>query len=163
MIPVDGGRNNVYATAISMEKLRDLSNRIAAKHVIYVMDSCYSGLGFTRGIVRKAPGTPSNRFIEKVTSQRAVQMITAGGEGEQSIEVGGAGLFTSYFLRAIGGEADMDSDGFVTLSEIGTFVKPGVTRGSDGRQTPQFGSVDGSGEVVLQLGPLQARGPQGAR
>ena len=47
--------------------------------------------------------------------------------------------------------ADFDGDGFVTASELGTYVKPQVSAASDQRQTPQFGTLQGSGEVVFQL------------
>jgi len=148
IIPVDGDTTQLYATAISMDKLRDLSNRLPARQVYYAMDSCYSGLGFVRGIsmVPKATG-----YVRKVTSMRSVQMITAGHDGEQAIEVGGQGLFTTYFLRALGGEADFDSDGYVTASEIGTFVRPQVSTASNLRQTPQFGTLEGQGEVVFPI------------
>jgi hypothetical protein len=73
-----------------METLRDLSNRLPAKHVYYAMDSCYSGLGFTRGIGTR-PSTEN--FIDIVTSRRAVQMMTAGQEGEQALEGSGEVVF----------------------------------------------------------------------
>jgi len=78
-------------------------------------------------------------------------MITAGAENEQALERGGQGLFTHYFLRAIRGEADFDGDGFVTASEIGTYVRPLVTHASKSRQTPQFGSLEGAGEVAFPV------------
>jgi TPR repeat protein len=146
IIPADADRRNVFATAISMDTVRDLSNRIPAKHVFYAMDSCYSGLGLTRGISR-IPGTPD--YIRKVVRDRAVQMITAGSEGERAIESGGYGLFTTHFLRALEGAADLDGDGFVTASEIGAYIRPEVTRASRSRQTPQFGTLEGAGEVVF--------------
>ena len=86
----------------------------------------------------------------KLASKRAVQMITAGAENEQVIERGTRGLFTTYFLRAIEGEADFDDDGWVTASEIGTWVKPQVSNASQNQQTPQFGSLQGNGEVVFR-------------
>jgi len=149
VIPVDGTTDGVFSTAISMQELRKLADRLSAKHVYYAMDSCYSGLGFTRGIsvVRKS----SSDYIGKVTAMRAVQMVTAGMEGEEAIEQDGAGLFTSSFLRALEGAADYDDDGWVTASEIGLFVRPDVTSRSKARQTPQFGTVEGQGEVVFRV------------
>lgn len=148
IIPVDSEREDVFATAISMDTLRDLSNRLPAKHVYYAMDSCYSGLGFTRGaaVIPKTAG-----YLEKMTSRRAVQMITAGAEGEEAMEIGGQGLFTTKFLEALRGEADFDSDGVVTASEVGTFVRPSVTNTSNQGQTPQFGTLEGTGEVVFNV------------
>ncbi len=146
IIPVDGTTDGVFSSAISMETLRDLSNRVPAKHVYYAMDSCYSGLGFTRGLT---PVSPSDGYIAKITSHPVVQMITAGMEGEEAIERGGQGLFTSYLLRALDGEADMNDDGVVTSGEIGNFVRPGVTNASGQRQTPLYGTIDGNGEVAF--------------
>ncbi len=148
IIPADADTESVFSTGISMEKLRDLSNRIEAKHVYYAMDSCYSGLGFTRGI---SIFDKSEGYVDKLTSLRAVQMVTAGMEGEEAIEIGGEGIFTTEFIKAIRGRADGDGDGFVTASEIGAFVRPKVTRDSDTRQTPQFGTIEGTGEIVFEL------------
>jgi ankyrin repeat protein len=148
IVPVDAHPNQVFATAISMDTLRSISSRLPAKQVYYAMDSCYSGLGFTRGIALKAD--PGEDYIRKVTSQRAVQMITAGADGEQALERGGQGIFTRYFLRALSGEADYDGDGWVTASEIGTYVRPHVTAASSSRQTPRFGTLEGSGEVAFR-------------
>ncbi len=148
IIPADGDTRGVYSTAISMQQIRDLSNRLPAKHVYYAMDSCYSGLGFARGI---AISPAVDRYFEKVTSKRVVQMITAGQEGEQAIERGGRGIFTSYLIEALSGDADYNADGFVSASEIGAYVPPAVTQATGGQQTPRFGTLEGSGEVVFDL------------
>ena len=133
-----------------MQTLRELSSRLPAKHVYYAMDSCYSGLGFTRGI---AVSAGRNDYIDKLTTRRAVQMITAGQEGEIVVERGGRGIFTTYFLRALEGEADFNGDGFVTASEIGAYLPPAVTKAADSRQTPKWGTLEGTGEVVFGLPP----------
>ena len=148
IVPVDASTRDVFATAISMEKIRDLSQRIPAKHLYYAMDSCYSGLGLTRGIAVQRSG---GNFVQEATSRRAVQMMTAGGQGEQAIEVGGRGVFASYLLEAMSGAADANADGYVSASEIGSFVRPRVAGASSGRQNPQFGTLDGGGEVVFQI------------
>jgi uncharacterized caspase-like protein len=150
LIPSDGDMQDVFSSAISMDTVRDLSKRTPAKHVYYAIDSCYSGLALTRGIARRGSSAPSV-YLQKITSVPAVQIITAGSEGEQAVEIGGQGLFTSYLLRALSGEADYDGDGAVTASEIGAFVKPQVTLASDNRQTPQFGTMEGGGEVVFLI------------
>jgi hypothetical protein len=148
LIPVDADTDDVFSTAISMDTVRDLSKRTPAKHVYYAIDACYSGLALTRGITRPGSGPP-DIYLRKITSVPAVQIITAGADGEQAIEIGGQGLFTSYLLRAMGGEADFNHDGAVTASEIGAYVKPQVTNASRNQQTPQFGTMEGSGEIVF--------------
>lgn len=149
IIPVDGNPQHVFSTGIPMRQLRELTNRLPAKHVYYAMDSCYSGLGFTRGIglVKKS----SSNYIDKVTSLRSVQMVTAGGEGEEVLERHGRGIFTTSFIAALSGEADLNNDGYVTANEIGTFVTPRVTEASDAQQTPQSGRLEGEGEIAFKL------------
>ncbi|MDP3920878.1 MAG: caspase family protein [Candidatus Omnitrophota bacterium] len=150
IIPVDGDITNYFTTAISMDQIRALSRRIPAKHMLYMMDACYSGLGFTRaaGI---DPGI--NGYIQKITGMRSIQMITAGGKGEQVMEREGHGVFTEYLLRGLDGEADRDNDNVVTASELGAFLKPQVSRASNNLQTPQFGRLDGEGDVVFVVKP----------
>ena len=91
------------------------------------MDSCYSGLGLNRsyGVSPNLSG-----YIRKVASARVVQIVTAGGRGEQVIEKEGHGLFTAYFLKAIGGEADINSDEVVTGTELGAYLRPKVSDAS---------------------------------
>jgi len=149
IIPVDGDPGRVFSTGIPMHQLRELTNRLPAKHVYYAMDSCYSGLGFTRGIGLVKKGT--SNYIDKVTSLRSVQMVTAGGEGEEVLEREGRGIFTTHFLDALSGEADLNGDGYVTANEIGTYVIPRVTSASDAQQTPQSGRLEGEGEIAFKL------------
>lgn len=149
IIPSDATIEGVFSTAIPMQQLRDLTNRLAAKHVYYAMDSCYSGLGFTRGLGIIKPGVDD--YIDKVTSLRSVQMVTAGGEGEEAIEENGEGIFTRSLLDALDGKADANGDGWVTATEIGAYVAPRVTIETGARQSPQSGRLEGEGEIAFQI------------
>jgi uncharacterized caspase-like protein len=146
IIPVDAETGSYAATAISMEQIRSLSSRIAAKHIFYVMDSCYSGLGLNRS-TGVWPGISD--YLRKVSGMRVVQIITAGGQGEQVQEREGHGLFTSYFLKAIGGDADLDKDNVVTGTELGAYLRPTVSNASRQAQTPLFGRLEGEGEFLF--------------
>lgn len=149
IIPVDGDIRNYYSSAISMAQVREFSKRIPAKHIYYVIDACYSGLGLSRSGPRFSPSMKG--YLKKVTSLPAVQMITAGGKGEQVLEADGHGLFTEYFLNGIEGQADADDDGVVTASELGAYLRPSVSKASEQKQTPLFGSLEGEGEFVFFL------------
>ncbi len=146
IIPVDADPLNYSSTAVSMGQIRSLSSRIRAKHLLYVMDSCYSGLGLNRS-VGVWPGVSD--FLRKVASMRVVQIITGGGQGEQVQEREGHGLFTAYFLRAIAGEADIDKDNVVTGTELGAYLRPTVSNASRQAQTPLFGRLEGEGEFLF--------------
>ncbi len=146
IIPVDCPASDYFSSAISMSSIRELSDMISAKHVYYVIDACYAGAGFNKssGLDLQTRG-----YLEKVTSSRAVQMVTAGGAKEQAEERNGHGVMTSYFLSGLAGEADNDNDGVITASEMGAYLKPQVSRKTENRQTPQYGRLDGEGEVVF--------------
>ncbi len=146
IIPVDAESDSYASTAISMEQIRSLSSRIAAKHIFYVMDCCYSGLGLNRS-AGVWPGISD--YLRKVSAMRVVQIITAGGQGEQVQEKEGHGLFTSYFLDAIKGEADLNKDNVVTGTELGAYLRPMVSNASRQAQTPLFGRLEGEGEFLF--------------
>ncbi|MBW1780602.1 MAG: caspase family protein [Deltaproteobacteria bacterium] len=149
IIPVDGDVSNYGATAISMDQIRSLSSRIPAKHILYAMDSCYSGLGLNRsgGVSPKI-----SDYLRKISSMRVVQIITAGGKGEQVQEKGGHGLFTTYFLNALRGEADFNKDNVVTGTELGAYLRPTVSNASAQAQTPLYGRLEGEGEFLFFIG-----------
>jgi len=145
IIPVDCPKSDYYANAISMTKLKEISESIKAKHVLYIMDSCYSGVGLvTRG--------DDEDFLIDMTKDPCVYMITAGKAGELAIETEGHGIFTRYVLRGMDGEADYDKNGVVSSTELGLYCSKWVSHDAkelNTKQTPQFGRLDGEGEIVF--------------
>ena len=58
IVPVDADLPNFQSQAISMTNFQDVSEAIPAKHVLFVMDACYSGLALTRGAAAGRPRLP---------------------------------------------------------------------------------------------------------
>jgi peptidoglycan/xylan/chitin deacetylase (PgdA/CDA1 family)/uncharacterized caspase-like protein len=139
IVPADADLQNYQGKAISMTNFQDISEAIPAKHIFYVMDSCYSGLALTRG----SAGRPDN-FLREVSRRIARQMLTAGGAEEQVADNGphGHSIFTWTLLQGLEGQADLNNDGIITASELASYVSPAVS--SVSRQTPAFGSLAGS-------------------
>jgi uncharacterized caspase-like protein len=146
LIPADGDLDNLYAKSIPMNVVADISQRIPAKHILFLMDACYSGLAFARSspLSSQSPG-----YLEKITGARARQIITAGGAGEQVFERDGHGLFTKRFLEALDRGGDLNGDGVLTAFELGHYLRSTVSTESANRQTPVFGTLDGEGEFVF--------------
>jgi peptidoglycan/xylan/chitin deacetylase (PgdA/CDA1 family)/TolA-binding protein len=146
IIPVDADLQNYQGKAISMTNFQDISEAIAAKHLFYVMDSCYSGLALTRGAAGR-----SDNFLREVSRRVARQMLTAGGADEQVADNGphGHSVFTWTLLQGLEGRADLNNDGAITASELAAYVGPAVSGVS--KQTPAFGSLAGSegGEFIF--------------
>ena len=149
ILPVDADSSDLAGTAISMEQLRSLSSLIPAKHILFAMDSCYSGLGLSRSTGSSAVATG---FLRKVGFLRSVQIVTAGGKGEQAQERAGQGLFTRFFLKALEGAADINKDNVVTGTELGAYLRPNVSDASNQAQTPLFGRLEGEGEFLFFIG-----------
>ena len=139
ILPVDVNIKDLYSSAISMKELRGLTARIPAKHVLYVFDSCYSGLGLTRSINYNASKKDLDLYLSELAGKRAVYMITAGKADEVAREVQGHGLFTLQFLDGIAGAADNDpKDGIVQSSELGKFIAQKVSGDTGKDRTPNM-------------------------
>ena len=147
ILPIDANLKELYATAISMEELRDLTRLIPAKHVLYAFDSCYSGLGLTRAATAHSP-----EYLTTLAGKRAVYMITAGKKDETVREVGGHGIFTLHFLDGIAGAADTNpKDNVVQASELGVYLANAVSKDTENEQNPQHGLLEGDGDFLFPL------------
>jgi hypothetical protein len=138
LVPVDGDKTDLYLSAIKMEELRTLSLLSEAKHILYLVDACYGGIASVGARGLDANSTPD--YINKITQDKARQMISAGGRGEQVIEKSewGHSAFTKNLLSGLrDSKADTDSDGIITAQELGTYLKRKVTIDSDNQQTPK--------------------------
>lgn len=150
IVPADSDPQQVSVDAIPMTDLQNIAESLNAKHLLFVMDACYSGLGLTRG-----GGTTA--FLRENARRIGRQMLTAGGADQMVADGGpnGHSVFTWTLLQALGGKADLNGDGMITATELAAYVAPAVS--SVSQQTPAFGSLPGSegGEFVFQL-PAEA-------
>lgn len=144
--PVDAD-DNYKGTAISMSSIHQLLLKYKAKHILFVFDSCYSGLGLQRA------GTLSRKsaFIRTASSKKAVQIITAGGKNERSIERGGHGIFTRAVLDEFEHfTVDNNKINYLVASDIAQAVRKKVTQKTNGRQNPVYGWVKGEGDFIFE-------------
>lgn len=148
IVPFDADTQNFQGQSISMTNFQDISESIPAKHVFFLMDSCYSGLAITRG-------QGEGNYLREMSRRTARQMLTAGGANEEVADNGpnGHSVFTWTVLQGLEGRADLNSDGFISAAELAAYVGPGVSALS--HQTPAFGNLPGSegGEFIFELHP----------
>jgi uncharacterized caspase-like protein len=145
IIPYDSDAKDYYSTSIRMEELQDLSDRLRAKHILYIMDSCFSGL------LLQLRGETEADFSAQ-TTRKARQVLTAGQAGEKVGEFRGHGLFTQVLLDGLDGQADGDHNGYVTASELYQFIAPRVLQETKNKQNPSFGRLGiDPGEFVFTL------------
>jgi uncharacterized lipoprotein YajG len=150
LMPVDASQQNAFATAISMAQLRKAAKQLPAKHIFYAIDACSSGLLLQRG--RAAPPSLDQDTLsvaKKLVAQPAMQLVSAGHEGEQVITEGGQSLFTKYLIQGLQGEAAPNNGRLITATELASYLTHQVSIASDNRQTPQYGQIEGDGEIVF--------------
>jgi peptidoglycan/xylan/chitin deacetylase (PgdA/CDA1 family)/uncharacterized caspase-like protein len=147
VLPVDADPEQLARDGISMTELQAVAQSLPAKHLLFVMDSCYSGLGLTRA------GGGGKGFLKQNAQRVGRQMLTAGGADQLVSDEGpdGHSVFTWTLLQALAGKGDLNGDGFITGTELAAYIAPAVAAVS--QQTPAFGSLQGSqgGELVFEL------------
>lgn len=145
IIPVDAGTGNLAADAIAMTEIQNIAESLSAKHVFFVMDACYSGLGLARGA--------NGNFLRENAKRMGRQMLTAGGADQMVADGGpnGHSIFTWTLLQGLNGKGDLNGDSLITATELAAYIAPAVSGVS--AQTPAFGSLPGSegGEFVFEL------------
>jgi len=160
IVPVDAGLNDLQADAIAMPQLQEVAEAITAKHALFVIDACYSGLGLTRG----GSAAADSNFARTNARRIGRQMMTAGGADQQVADdgPGGHSVFTWTLLQALNGKADLNGDGLITATELAAYVAPAVS--AIAHQTPAFGTLPGSegGEFIFELPTAQEPGLSGA-
>jgi formylglycine-generating enzyme required for sulfatase activity len=147
LIPVDGDPNQLFSTAISMTALRQISDRLQAKHILYIVDACYSGYAiYNRAI--------SDDLLEEMRKKPAIQILTAGRQQDEAQERAGHGVFTEVLVQGLSGDAFPHEKAWLALEELGLWVKQRVFAESNKKQLPQYGNLSGEGQFVfMKAGP----------
>jgi hypothetical protein len=139
LLPVDGNENNLYASAIRMDDLKDFSYLSKSKHMLFLVDACYGGLAAVGTRSLEQTNTPN--YLEKISNIKSRQIITAGGKEEKVVEKSewGHSAYTKNLLSGLNDElADINEDGYITALELGSYLSEKVTFDSESRQTPQL-------------------------
>ena len=98
LLPSNADPERLERTAIAMADMERISDRIAAKHILFVIDACRSGFALKR--------TPPSEQLLLMADNRVVQIMAAGLSWETAVEKKGNGIFTAKFLEGLEGAAD---------------------------------------------------------
>jgi uncharacterized protein len=134
---------NQYLDVTRTEKW---SKQISAKHILFLIDACNSGLGYDA----KSDVTPrvDEDLLSLFSGDGSRAVITAGTGNEQSFQVDegnnqGHSIFTEAFLDAI--RYTDSRSGFLILDEVMAQIRRNVgafSRGAPGRQmTPRLWQI----------------------
>lgn len=150
LIPHDGHPDQL-STLVRWDDLTKNAELVSAKHIFFIMDACYGG---TAGL-RSHSG--SARFARDMLRRYGRQVLTAGKADEVVSDSGGPrpdhSVFTGHLLDALEGEAE-DADGFLTATRVMSYVYQRVAHDRDSYQTPHYGFLEGDGDFLFDLSPL---------
>ncbi len=139
-----------WDTAIPMDELTRLANRIHAKHVLFLLDACFSGFATTRQI-----STGVQRQVDDYLRRPARQVITAGMRDQLAADSwgpGGHALFTGFLLEGMRGAAPTPG-GVLRAFHLAGYLQDEVAAHSHSLQTPQYAALMGSrgGDFVFSV------------
>jgi tetratricopeptide (TPR) repeat protein len=148
LVPLDAQLNNA-AKSVTVEHLKEFTRRSASKHMLLIVDAPILGWETSSPQPLSLEGRAAP---EAETERRAVQVISAADKGEQSARQGGKSLFVQTLLSGLSGNADLNKNGWLMASELGTYLAQQVEAGTKGKQHPVSLRIDGDGDTVLVEG-----------
>lgn len=151
IVPVDAPNPNIdeagfQSKSVEMAQIEIYAKRIDSKHALFIFDACFAGSLFA---MRDA--TPA--IINYKTKEPVRQFITSGSADET---VPDKSIFRQQFVTALTSDAaDSNHDGYLTGTELGTFLQDKVVNYSYNNQHPQYGKIRhpalDKGDFVFQL------------
>lgn len=152
LVPANGAlpseKKQFLRQALSLREFGRFVRLADAKHVYTVFDSCFAGTIFN--VARSAP-PPA---ITRVTANPVRQFMSSGDAGQT---VADNGNFANLFIEAIEGRkrADLNTDGYVTAGELGTFMTDKISNYTNNKQIPRHGKLNDphydGGDFVFSL------------
>ena len=129
LVPWDGDPNYPEKTCYPLDSLYASLDKLLAKEIIVVIDSCFCGAG-GRSVMAKGTRPVYISVENPMLASGNIVVLTAATENQIASFYPEAkhGLFTYFFLKGLRGEADLDSDGWIELKELFDYIKPKVTK-----------------------------------
>lgn len=152
LIPVDGQLDDL-SSFIRWDELTRNTEVIPAKHILFIMDACFSGLAITRGM---QPG--SMRYLKDMLQRYSVQVLAAGKANEVVADANGPipehSIFTGHLLKALDGYACL-TEGILTANNVMSYVFEKVSKDEYSQQTPHYGYIAGDGDFIFDAPVLK--------
>lgn len=153
LVPVDGDHKSPHSTYVSMAQIKDFSDLIPAKQLIFIIDACYSGIAGVhfKGKVEEE----TKEQVEIFINGGGRQLLTAGTAQEKvamSKKWDNHSVYTYYLLRGLKGEADYNKDSVISTRELQVFLEDIVPK--EANQHPQMFQLSEGQFIFYREGEL---------
>lgn len=152
LVPIDAQVAH-QGKAVTVEHLKEFTRRTASKHTVLLFDAPVFGWEVTPPAKLSLEGRTAP---EEEMERRAVQVISAARKGESSVRKEGNSLFVQLLVAGLTGQADLDRNGWLVVSELGQYLVEQVEQASGGTQHPVSLRIDGDGDTVLIEGQKES-------
>ncbi|RJP72365.1 MAG: caspase family protein [Ignavibacteriales bacterium] len=152
LFPYDGKVEDIF-TLLRWDNLTKDSELIPAKHILFILDACFSGISITRALPNG-----SKRFINDMLLRNGRQVLTAGKANQTVSDSDGPipkhSIFTGHLLNGLNGGAASTND-LITANGIMAYVYEKVAKDYRSQQTPHYGFFSGDGDFIFNYkGPI---------
>jgi len=123
-LPVDCEPDAITLNGYPLDVFYNNLSKVMAKQIVVVLDACFSG-GSNPGEMLVGSASPALIKAKTPTSVSSNTTVLASSRADQISSWYNEkqhGLFTYFFLKALSGEADLNNDRDITLTEIYDYV-----------------------------------------
>ena len=129
LVPYDAQKDK-FSSYLEMETVIDSCQTCAPKHILLILDCCYSGYApLKNGEPAKPTFLPKEDYIKDITSRRVIQTLAASQEDQPASISGlrpGYSAFTGALLDILNLQKDLDNNGILTASSVGRHLEQTV-------------------------------------
>lgn len=128
-LPLINEKLRSYERSIPMDDLVHWMEQLAAKHLLVILDCCFSGTAVNGPELEVKSGLPelNEEVLNRLATQPARYLLMAGRENEESIagERWNGSLFTNGLILGIQDAWDSDEshDGFISVRELHLWLR----------------------------------------
>lgn len=136
-----------YKNMLPHSEIKKMLQSTRAHHTLLLADACHSG-----GL-EHSDEEYSALYKSLIEPQSSISLLLSSKSEETSLESSGLrqGIFTHFLIRALKGEADLNNDHQITLSELYDFVYNYTSAYTGNRQNPLLKGNFETGLVITQM------------
>jgi len=148
-LPLPDEKPGEYDHSIPMDDLVRWMNALEAKHLLVVLDCCYSGWAAKPSEVKAPDVDFSSEVLKRLCTMPARFLLMAGTRDQETIandDLWGGSLFTDALVRGLRKEADVNNDRIITIRELHQYLELKVFEESGNVKKPMNPVLMGLGE-----------------